>query len=426
MKSWMTLLSLAVLVSAKDWNLDQVLVRAAEQNYALQVSKSKWAEALAKTDEANSALQPRAYVGARAAFLTVNPAANFPPMEKFPIASMTSDAFNSQDLRMGVRWPVLDLAQVSRYQSVKKYAQIQALDSSVQKDQLFQLCLVQFMQLAKTEAILKARKEEKKWADDLFSLTLQMRKAGTLTKVDEIRAQTMNLSADYNVEQVEFQLQKAQSDLAQALNESDAGAIHAVLDTTASSLENLKDSALLELALQSRPELNQLREQIHLNQDEVKSIGKESLPTLDLGADMGLSGRKLWDDGKPTWSTNLALNWNFWDGGRRHAREVQQKEKVKQLELLQLDLKRKLRTELDNAKIALKQSQMTLKMLAQKKQLAQMDLEASKDRFKTGAIGSFEVVQSQQSLALVDEQYVEALIGLQWARLNLKKITAQW
>lgn len=418
--------ALVCTASAAEWTLDQVLEAAHSQSLILESTKSKLAEANAKIAEAQSALEPKVSLSAHAAYLTVNPAANFPPMDKFPIPAITSAPFNSEDMRVGMRWSVLDLAMVDRYQNFKRSAQVQAMDTLVQKDQLNWWCTLSFMQVAKAQSIQKVRQDEKKLAEELYHLTLGLRQSGVSTKVDEIRSQGQLVSAQYNLSQVDYLLQKSQIELAQWINVDQAQDIKVKWEFKRNLYKDLSADSLLKLALVQRPEFAQIKQQLELSHREIKSIQKENLPTLDFGADLGLSGNELWSNGKPTWTTSLALNWGFWDGGRRSARIVQQKEKIQQMSLYEQDLLRKLKNEVALALAQVKQSELNLNLALQRKNLALDEMYAAKERFKLGASTSIELVQSQQGVALSDEQYVDAEIQVQLAQLNLQKLISKW
>jgi outer membrane protein len=76
----------------------------------------------------------------------------------------------------------------------------------------------------------------------------------------------------------------------------------------------------------ARPELEQLRTAMQINQYQTDMNRMEQLPTLNLVADAGFQGFGYsFDDNQDFWLVNLSMSWNLFQGNQRKARVQQSK-----------------------------------------------------------------------------------------------------
>jgi len=92
------------------------------------------------------------------------------------------------------------------------------------------------------------------------------------------------------------------------------------------AIDDIRDqSALIDQAIASRPELDQLEIARHIQDLIIGRVESEGSPSLGIRGGVGLQTEEFTlDDGGPLYTIGLSLSWNLWDGGRNDALARQQ------------------------------------------------------------------------------------------------------
>jgi outer membrane protein TolC len=124
-------------------------------------------------------------------------------------------------------------------------------------------------------------------------------------------------------------------------------------------------------------------------------------------------------------SGTASLNVPIWQGGRIHADEEQARAAIDQRRAEYQDQRGVVELDVRNAFTDLETATNQVQVADSNRTLALRTLQQSQDRFVAGVANSVEVVQSQESLAAADRDYVSSLYSQNLAKISLARALGQ-
>jgi outer membrane protein len=176
---------------------------------------------------------------------------------------------------------------------------------------------------------------------------------------------------------------------------------------------------LVTQAGQDRREIRIAEEEVQISSLERSSVSAERLPSLDFLADYGISGITPTDTALPTRRVAVQLNVPIFNGGLTQGRLAVASSRRRQAELELNSVRGQVEQDVRLALSALRTAAVQVQAADESVQLAQRELEMSRDRFSAGVGDNQEVVMAQTSLANARDAQVTALAQYNGARLNL-------
>ena len=174
----------------------------------------------------------------------------------------------------------------------------------------------------------------------------------------------------------------------------------------------------LKRAYENRADYKAAEARVRSAELERKAAVGERLPTLGVHADFGDIGPHP-TKSNGTFTAAAGLNIPIFQGGRAKGDIVQADANLKQrqaeLDNLRGQIEYDLRTALLDVQTAADQIEVATNSL----KLAHDQLQQSQDRFAAGVADNLEVVQSQQAVAVADENYISSLYAHNYAKLSL-------
>jgi outer membrane protein TolC len=152
---------------------------------------------------------------------------------------------------------------------------------------------------------------------------------------------------------------------------------------------------------------------------ERKAVKGELLPSLQFVGDYGVSGITPTDTALPTRRVAVQLNVPVFNGGLTLGRLTVATSREHEAQLQLGSVRGQVEQDVRLALSTLRTSVERVRAADQSFQLAQRELEMSRDRFRAGVGDNLEVVNAQTSLANARASQVEALAIYNAARLNL-------
>ena len=172
-------------------------------------------------------------------------------------------------------------------------------------------------------------------------------------------------------------------------------------------------------ALSHRAEVLISETQVSMLSLERKAVKGELLPSLQFVGDYGVSGITPTDTALPTRRVALQLNVPVFNGGLTLGRLTVATSREREAQLQLGSVRGQVEQDVRLALSTLRTSVERVRAADQAFQLAQRELEMSRDRFRAGVGDNLEVVNAQTSLANSRAAQVEALAIYNAARLNL-------
>lgn len=284
---------------------------------------------------------------------------------------------------------------------------------------------------------------------------------GTLAPIEIVRAEARVAQAEQDLTNAETALLQQETILKNALSRTGV-ASPAIADARIVPTDRLGEpeperldrlQELVDLALRSRPDVEQTRIGLENNRIQIAGSRSQLLPSLDLTATVqnnSLAGSRnaLLPPGSPVapdpffvggYATALSqlFRRNFPDysigfnlsipirNRTAQADYVRDQISLRQAELNQQRLHNDIRVNVQNALIAVIQARARYESAVKERRLQEQTLDAENKKYALGASTAFQVVQTQRDLAQAQAGEVAALAAYNRARVQLDLQTAQ-
>jgi outer membrane protein TolC len=176
--------------------------------------------------------------------------------------------------------------------------------------------------------------------------------------------------------------------------------------------------------LDHRADLQASGLQLKAAQETLRASRAEYLPSLSVNGSYGIQGVNP-NKGASVFQASASLNVPIWSSGRTRS-QVQQAEAAVAQRTAELDdQKGSVENDIRTAVLDLQVCAQQVTVADSNRQLALKTLKQSQDRFAAGVTTSVEVVQSQESLASAELDYVNSLFSLNVGRIKYARAIGQ-
>lgn len=180
----------------------------------------------------------------------------------------------------------------------------------------------------------------------------------------------------------------------------------------------------VKLAIEHRSDLAAARLQLKAAQEARKASRAEYLPSLSINGDFGIQGINP-NKGASVFQAAGTVNIPIFQSGRVKADIEQADAALSQRQAEYADQKGVVELDVRQAYVDLQVATEQIAVAAQNRKIASETLTQSRDRFAAGVTNSVEVVQSQETVAAAERDYVSSLFSLNLARVSLARATGQ-
>jgi outer membrane protein len=186
---------------------------------------------------------------------------------------------------------------------------------------------------------------------------------------------------------------------------------------------SVTENEALNLAYDKRPELKSIRAQELAATEQIASLQKNYLPSVQGQADYRFQGtdypsRDLWDIG-------ATVNLNLFNGGLTTAQIGEQKANLANLKYNEEVLRQNIALEVRQDVLNLAQAAESIRVSETALRQARENLELAEGRYNTGVGNIIELTDAQASLTTAEANYVQALYNYKTTVAALEKATAQ-
>ena len=248
----------------------------------------------------------------------------------------------------------------------------------------------------------------------------------TVTKTDLLRTEAELSSARAEQVRVENDLKVARSALARIVGLPGIPEIVVPeLDANVPAAgEQFDPAELRREALTNRAEVAAAEATLGITEKQIQLARSDYWPTVDLEAGVSRfeqdpSTERILEDS--SW-VGASLTWLIYDGGLRRAQIAEAKAVDRQAELGYRDLVKQITLEVEEAYRLFATQQNTLTALKDQLEFARENYGAVTKQFENGLANSVDVVDANTLLVTAQQQLVDAVLGLQWARLRIDRV----
>jgi outer membrane protein len=407
--------------------LHEAMEAARRGAYQSEAARSQTRDLGARVGESRAALLP--HVGATAldvlrSFDLPAMGLTFPEGDNGPAFPDKIGPFNAQDARVNGRLALFDAPAWKHYESAKLSLEKGRLDEKAAEENVAMAAAEAYLALDRAHALVDSRRGVLALASQLADLSAAQKQAGAADQVEVLRARGQVVNARSALAAAEGAEEQARYVLLRITGMSLAAVpepADSLSPASALIAKSAADGAADDSSSAARPELAAAAMERRASSAELGALKSGYLPSLELAADYGLSGRRLNSRAEWTETIALQLNWNLWDGGGRDARLAQQKEKVKQADLRIRDLQDSFQAESLRARAAINTSRQVSDFARQRVELAEQEEALARERFRSGGSGNLDVITAQNTVSAARQGYIDALYEYNLAALAYLK-----
>lgn len=168
---------------------------------------------------------------------------------------------------------------------------------------------------------------------------------------------------------------------------------------------------LLELALATRPELDDLAKQALAYERQKKIFRAEGLPQIDATGSWGREVRLVDDFSDQqfdAWAFGVGLRWDFFDGGRRKGQIAQAESQRQQLILQRADLEARIRLEVDQSLTDYRTARARAASARVAADAAREAVRVSRESYEQGVATQTDLLDEQRQAVLAEVTAVES------------------
>lgn len=337
----------------------------------------------------------------------------------FPGVPQIVGPFNVVDARANLSQTVFDLRKRRNLQADRESETVAVFMGTDVRERVAVFVTGLYLQALATGARVESQKAQVETASTVYRQAVDRHEAGTVPRIDVLRAQVQLDEEQGRLIQYEGDLEKRKIDLARAIG---LPAQQKIQFTDSMPAEPLPQSftlnATLEQAYTQRADYRAAQSAVRSAEFTRSAAAAGRYPTVDLDANYGVIGPSF-DRMHGTFGVSAGVNIPIFEGGKTKA-EVEAADTVLRRRRAAVeDLRGKIEAEVTAAFSDLRTSARQVEVTTRAADLAREQVNESRDRFAAGVTNNLEVVQAQQALAKANENYIGALYSLNIAKASL-------
>jgi len=336
----------------------------------------------------------------------------FPLGPEFPRVVGPYDVFEA---RVFLRQSVLDFRAINNAKA--EGFRVSAAQSSYRsaRDLIVLVTANLYLEAVAAGARVDATRAQLETARALHNQALDMKTAGTVAGIDVLRAETRVSLEQYRSTAAVNAFEKAKLQLARMIG--------LPLRQEFTLPQTLPDFQLplrpfeevVAEAWERRPDFLAAQQRLKAAEAELRAARSGFLPSVDVTGDYGVIGLSV-GTSLPTFAVAGQVNVPLFEGGRTHGRVAQARADLTQRKNELEDLKASIYYNTRSAFLDLKAAEEQMQTATRARELADLQLTQSRDRFAAGVANNLEVVQAQEAVAAATEGAISALYDVNIAR----------
>lgn len=270
------------------------------------------------------------------------------------------------------------------------------------------------------QARVETAEAQVKASDSLYQKAADMRKAGLVPAIDELRAKVELQARQQQLIAASNDFAKRKLDLARAIGLPQGQQFELTDRIGFQPLESIPLDRALERAYASRSDYRSALERVGAAERGLKAARAERLPSLGFNADYGDIGLTP-GASHGTFTAAGTLTVPVFQGGKVHGDVVQAEAALRQRQDELGDLKGRIDYQVRTALLDLKTAADQVAVARSSVDLAGQTLSQAEDRFAAGVTDNIEVVEAQEAVASANESYISSVYAHNIAKATLAR-----
>lgn len=332
--------------------------------------------------------------------------------------------YHYYDVRASLKYNVLDLPALHNYRQATESESAAEWNERDARELVVLAVGGQYLRIAADLALVEAQEVQVQYAQASYDQARAQLQAGTKSDVDTQRSQV----------ELQTEQQRLLSQRADVIKEKRglARSIGLQLTTDFTLAEKLTFNpytpvdleAGLKRALSDRADLKSSEAQWRAAQESFKAAHSERLPTVSVSGYVAVEGVNP-NAGNGVFQGVASVSVPVFQGGRIKAEEDQARAAIDQRRAEYQDQRGVIELDVRNAYTDFQVAVDQVRVAESNQDLALRTLRQSQDRFAAGVATSVEVVQSQESLAAANRDYVSGLYAHNLSKITLARALGQ-
>jgi outer membrane protein TolC len=277
-----------------------------------------------------------------------------------------------------------------------------------------------YLRVLATQALVTSQEAQVRYADASYQLADAQQKAGTKAIIEANRSLVELQTQQQRLSSQRADLMKQKMTLARLIGISPGRDLN-LAETLPTDAPPLPDvDGAMRLAAAHRYDLRSAQFQLQAAEDARRASKSEYLPSIGVNGYYGVQGVNP-DKGAGVFQASASINIPIFSSGRTHADVEQADAAVAERRAEYADQRSVAENDVRIALIDLKVAIEQVQVAESNRKLALNTLQQSQDRFAAGVTTSVEVVQSEESLASAEHDYINSLFSLNLGKISLAR-----
>ncbi len=327
--------------------------------------------------------------------------------------------FSTYDLRVYAEQPLFDRQS---YHALKASEQQQVMVREEYQD-IRDLIIRQvaglYLNAQAAAARADAAQSRVATAEELLRLARERRAAGVATGVDVLRADVQLANESQRLLEARNQTQQALLQLARSIGLRPGTPIELADPLAFQPADTSALEAALAGSLSARADYRSLAAQREALASQQKAVQARYLPKVSVGGDYGGNGRSF-GELRGTGSLRGGVSFTLFDRDRK-GEQMELESRLRRLDYQLTDMRLAIEQEVRAAMLDLDSAAEQVAVAGRGRELAQKELELTRDRFQSGVANNVEIVSAQDGLARAMENYILAVSRHSDAKIALAR-----
>jgi outer membrane protein TolC len=346
-----------------------------------------------------------------------------PPSLGFSIPSIVGP-FNYFDLRATLTQTVADMTAWNNYRSAKENLRGNELSGKDARDLIVLAVGGAYLQVIAAAARVNSARAQLETANALYQQTSQQRNVGLVAQIDVNRSRIQMLTQQQRLASLENDLGKQKINLARMTGLPPNDRYDIVDDVLFRAAPAITKEDALEQAFNQRSDLKAAEAQVRAAERSRSAARAERLPSLSLSADYGVIGMNP-SEAHGTFSVVGSLKVPIWQSGRIEGDIEQADAALSQRHAELEDLRAQIEADVRKVYLDLEAARSQVEVATENLQVTKENLNLTRQRYEAGVTDNVEVVQSQESIAGAELDYINSVFAHNVAKLSLARTVGQ-
>lgn len=399
-------------------SIAEVIKRALDHNLGVLLAEEGANGGAGERTVALSALLPHVSGSVSGARRKTNlEAFGFPLREEFP---RIVGPFSVFDARVFLSQTVLDMSALNEFRASEHSLTASRHAFRSARDLVVLVAANAYLQTLAAGARADTARAQLETATTLHQQAINLRAGGLVAGIDVVRAEVRLSTERQRVTAAANEYEKSKLQLARIIGLPVGQSFTLSQEIPFVPVPEMTLEEALEHAYRDRPDYLAALERVQAADASRKAIQGEALPSLRLSADYGAIGLH-WSDALPTFNVIGEVKVPIFEGARVQGRLAQADAELRSRRAEADDARAEIYYDVRIAFLDLRATEEVLQTAMRARELADLQLTQSRDRFAAGVTSNIEVVQSQEAVALASEQYISAMYGFNVAKAILAR-----